>query len=138
MPRFQPFVGMFLRFGSASFEFVPHPLLLQDKNAVFVLEGGEALVYQVRNRESGILYALKVFKPAYRSERIARITTFLAHRLDLPGLDTLRICVTMSNYPELVQTFPELEYALLMPWIEAPTWAGVVLNQAIGALYTFN
>jgi len=136
--RFQPFVGMFLRFGSASFEFVPHPLLPQDKEAVFVLEGGEALVYQVRNTVSRRLYAFKVFKPAYRDERIARVTAFIACQPDLPGLDARRICVTMGNYPELVKTFPEVEYALLMPWIEAQTWAGVLLNPAIAAQYTFD
>lgn len=137
MSRFQPFAGMFLRFGAAYFEFVPHPLLPQDKEAAFVLEGGEALVYQMRNRESGGLYALKVLKPAYRDERIAHITAFLAQQPDIPGLDTRRICVTRSNYPELVQTFPELDYALLMPWIEAPAWTGVLSNQATGARYTF-
>lgn len=136
--RFQPCVGMFLRFGSASFEFVPHPLLPRDKDAVFVLEGGEALVYQARQRETGRLYAFKVFKSAYRDERIARVTAFLAQQADIPGLDARRICITMSNYPELVQAFPEIEYALLMPWVEAPTWAGVLLDPAMSVHYTFD
>lgn len=138
MSRFQPYVGMVLRFGSASFEFVPHPLLPRDKDAVFVLEGGEALVYQVRHRETRRLYAFKVFKSAYRDERLACVTAFLACQSGIPGLDARRICVTTSNYSELVQTFPEVEYALLMPWIEAPTWAGVLLDSAIGVHYTFD
>jgi serine/threonine protein kinase len=136
--RFQPCVGTFLRFGSASFEFVPHPLFPRDKDAVFVLEGAEAFVYQVRQRETGRLYAFKVFKSAYRDERIARVTAFLAQQADIPGLDARRICVTTNNYPELVQAFPAVEYALLMPWVEAPTWAGVLLDPAISVRYTFD
>lgn len=137
MSRFQPFAGMHLQFGSASFEFMSHPLLPRDTEAVFVLEGGEALIYQIRNSVTRKLYALKVFKPVYRDERIARVTAFLASQPYLPGLDAPRTCITMSNYPELIQTFPELEYALLMPWIETSTWAGVLLSPAISASYTF-
>ncbi|MEO6887584.1 MAG: hypothetical protein ABI456_01060 [Ktedonobacteraceae bacterium] len=138
MVAFQPFLGLFLRLGATYFEFVPHPLLPKDKDAIFVVEGGEALIYQIRNMDTKDLYALKVLKPPYRAERIARITELLTQQVDLPGLSiNPRLCLTQANYPELVRTFPELEYAIITPWIEAPTWVGLLLDQAASIHYTF-
>jgi hypothetical protein len=48
MAKFRPFIGMHLAVGGMYFEFVPHPLFPEDSGAVFVLEGGEALIYRLR------------------------------------------------------------------------------------------
>ncbi|WP_069803410.1 hypothetical protein [Thermogemmatispora onikobensis] len=138
MTRFQPFPGMFLRIGSSYFEFLPHPLLPADKEAVFVLEGGEALVYQVRNLDTQERWALKVFKASYRGPHLMRVTEVLQRHAHLPGLYLgYRICLTQAHYPEAIGAFPELEYAVLMPWIEARTWAGLMLDQAASVNYSF-
>lgn len=137
MPRFQPFLGMYLRIGPGYFEFMPHPLFPQDKEAIFVVEGGEALVYQMRNMATQELCALKVIKPVYQGEHLARVAEALTRYADIPGLYLKhRVCLTKERYPELLATFPELEYATLMPWLSGHTWGGVMLNQASSANYS--
>ncbi len=138
MANFQPFPGMFLRVGSSYFEFVPHPMLPEDKEAVFVLEGGEALVYQLRNLDTNERYALKVFKASYRGPHLVRVAELLQRCAHFPGCFLgRRSCLSRANQPELVAAFPELEYAMLMPWIEARTWAGLILDQGASVGYTF-
>src|SRR5947209_18345234 len=108
MARFEPFPGMLLPIGSTYFEFVAHPLMPYDKNTAYQLEGGEAFIYQVRHVDTRRLYALKVFKPAYRDQHIIRIFNFLTHYANLPGISLQgRLCITKGNSPELVQMFPE-------------------------------
>ncbi|HEU5380523.1 MAG TPA: hypothetical protein VFV38_34295, partial [Ktedonobacteraceae bacterium] len=138
MYRFQPFPGMSLQIAGTNFEFVSHPLLPYDEEAVFVLEGSTAFVYQLRALDTKQWYALKVFKPAYRGKYIAQISTFLAQHADITAFQAeRRSCLTMDNCSRLIQTFPELEYAILMPWAMTPTWTGILLNPEASAGYTF-
>jgi len=135
--RFQPYRGMFLQIKQTHFEFMPHPLLPDDKHAIFVLEGGTAFVYQLRDIDSGDLYALKVFKPTYRDAHIAQVSEFLARRKDLEALQTgERVCLTRRISPDLLHTFPALEYAILMPWNTSPTWTGIMLNPQASSSYS--
>jgi hypothetical protein len=135
--KFDPFVGMLLHIGPIAFTFVPHPLFPDDRDAVYVIEGGEALIYQIRNMATHDLYALKVIKPVYRGNRIARAAEVLLHHDDMPALSVKqRICLTTTNFPDVIDAFPELEYATLMPWLEGKTWAGLMIDQTASAQYT--
>lgn len=137
MAKFRPSVGLILAVGESAFEFVPHPLFSDESDSVFVMEGGEALIYQVRAVTTKSLYALKIIKPAYRSEHIARATETIRSFSDIPGLSMHnRICLTMAEYPDLLKTYPDLEYAVLMPWLVGKTWSGLMLDQAASARYT--
>ncbi|HTK10304.1 MAG TPA: hypothetical protein VL485_24250 [Ktedonobacteraceae bacterium] len=137
MSGFHPVPGMQLALGPTVFEFVAYPLFPGDRETVFVVEGAEGLIYQIRDIQSAHLHALKVFKPSYRSRHIAAITQYLTRMAALPGLIfAYRFCITREQYPVLLSTFPELEYAILMPWIEAPSWAGLLCDQAASARYT--
>jgi hypothetical protein len=128
---------MFLQVGETYFEFLPHPSFLGDKDAVFSLEGGTAFIYKILNVDTGNLYALKVFKHAFRNKYIAAIAASLTHYENLSALQAeRRLCITKTNYPELVSTYPEVEYAILMPWISTPTWAGLLLNPQLSSAYT--
>jgi len=119
------------------FEFLPHPLFPDDKNTVFVLEGGTAFLYKIRNLDTKELCALKVFKRDSRNEHIAHVAALLARYPDLPALRSeQRVYITKTMYPELVHTYPEMEFAVLMPWISTPTWAGLLLNPLASATYT--
>lgn len=135
--QFQPFRGMVLSLGQTRFEFLPHPLFPEDQKAVFVLEGGTAWIYQVRDCTTGALYALKVFKQAFRNAYSARLQAALAQ---YPALSALRaqerLCIQGGDYPRLVQEFPDIEYAIVMPWVSAPTWAGILQNPQASASYT--
>lgn len=70
--KFQPFSGMFLRIGEAYFEFLPHPSLLGEKDGVYCLEGGSAFIYKIADVDTGLLYALKVFKSGFRDKQRPR------------------------------------------------------------------
>jgi hypothetical protein len=104
---------------------------------VWVIEGGEALIYQLKELFSDELFALKVVKPSYRSEYVARSVAALSPYAHLPGLLLgNRFCLTKNTTPELVDRYPQLEYAVLMPWIFGPTWAGLIADRAAGEEYT--
>jgi len=104
---------------------------------VFSLEGGTAFIYKILNVDTNALYALKVFKQAFRNKYSATSTAALVNYKDLPALQAdQRLCITKANHPELVNTYPEIEYAILMPWISAPTWAGLLLNSQFSATFT--
>jgi serine/threonine protein kinase len=128
---------MFLQIGDAYYEFLPHPLFPDDSKAVFVLEGGTAFIYKLRHVDTGEQYALKVFKRDSRNELVAYIAVTLTHYTDLPEIQaSKRLCLTPKAYPELVSAHPEMAYAVLMPWLDAPTWTGILLNPQTSAAYT--
>jgi serine/threonine protein kinase len=137
MFKFYPYVGMRISVGRMLFEFVPHPIFPYESQTVFVLEGGEALIYQLREVVTNSLYALKVMKPAYRSEHIARVAGMIASCSGIPGFYLpKRICLTMVECADLIEIYPDLEYAVLMPWLTGGTWSGFMLDQAASARYT--
>jgi hypothetical protein len=128
---------MLLHTGATSFAFTAHPMFPHDPLAVFVLEGGESLIYQLRQEGSGKLYALKVFKPAFRGAHIAWLHDFLPQQPGFAGLALAgRSCFTKTNYPEVLRMFPDLEDAILMPWYNKLTWTGLMLHQKASAAYT--
>jgi serine/threonine protein kinase len=137
MTKFRPYVGLRLTVGEMDFEFMPHPLFPQDGEAVFVVEGGEAFIYQIRDVVTHTLYALKVMKPAYRSEHIARVSNIVNRSTHIPGFYLpKRICLTIAEFPDLIKMYPDLEYAIFMPWLMGKTWSGLLLDQAASARYT--
>ena len=98
--RLQPFSGMLLQLMGTFFEFMPHPFFPNDRDSVFVLEGGTAFIYKIRNVDTKELCALKVFKRDSRNEHIARVAAHLARYTDLPELRSeQRVCLTKKNYP---------------------------------------
>jgi serine/threonine protein kinase len=137
MAPFHPDIDMRLCIGGKYFEFVPHPLFPQDSEAVFVVEGGEALTYQVRSVMTKRPYALKVMKPVHRGEHIARVAEVLKRSTHIPGFSLPnRICLTMTEHPDLIEDYPDLEYAVLMPWLTGLTWSELILDQMASARYT--
>ena len=91
-------------------------------------EGRAGTVYRVDAPEGG-RRALKVFKPRYQIPWLVSLADKLDEFVSLLGL---RVCsrtvLTATRHRELIRTFPELNYAVLMPWIEGPTWMEVVLG----------
>src|SRR5215472_9202201 len=125
MAKFLPYIGMHFGVGSKHFEFVPHPLFPHDSESVFVLEGGEALIYQMRDIATKELYALKVIKPAYRSKHITHVAETIRRSPHIPGFYLPnRTSITRTEYQDLIRTYPDLEYAVLMPWLTGKTWSG--------------
>jgi hypothetical protein len=115
---------------------MPHPWFCEEPDDVYVLEGAEALIYQLREIETGAVAALKVSKPYFRGEQIAQSVAALRPYATLPGLMLgNRICLTHATHPDLLTTYPDLDYAILMPWIEGRTWSGLMLDPAASMSY---
>lgn len=137
MARFQPYPGMTIQIGAALYEFVPHPLFPPEMEEVYVVEGGEALIYQIYDRAVNEVIALKVMKATYRGEQIARATTLLQAYAQIPGLALCqRVCLTRASHPQVIERYPELEYAILMPWIMGRSWSGFLQDQQASQMYT--
>ena len=136
MAVFRPLANTIMELDSSRLRFMPHPLFPTDMDEVFVIEGGEALVYQVQDVETGALGALKVVKPSYRGDHIARSVAALAPYAALPGLYLgNRICLTRGEHSQLVAVYPDLEYAILMPWISGRSWSGFLCERGAATSY---
>lgn len=131
---FQPTHDTLLTIDDTPYRFVPHPLF---NDEVFVQEGGEAAIYQLRDMQRGVLKALKVTLPSRRGEHIARAAAALAPYRDIPGLAAGdRLCLAKPRYAKLIAQYPDLEYAILMPWLSGRTWAGFMLDRVAATRYT--
>lgn len=137
MNIFDPQLDTQLHIGASVYEFLPLQLLPGDAPGVCMLEGQEGFIYALRNLEQGTLWALKVLKPAYRSEHIAHVTAALAAYKDVGGFYLCnRVCFTRSTFEALITTCPALEYAILMPWLDRKTWAGLLRSPQASQEYT--
>ena len=106
-------------------------------------EGRQAIVYQItpspaiagEGRGAGAR-ALKVFKSRFRVPALVALTGKLAEFANLPGLEVCRRTVlTPQQHTPLLRQRPDLTYAVLMEWIEGPTWMEVMLHPNDGAEY---
>ncbi len=74
--------------------------------------------------------ALKVFKPRFRLPYLVSQAERIAPFAALPGLAACRRTVlTPQRHAGLLRQHPDLTYAVLMPWIEGPTWQEVLLDR---------
>lgn len=124
---FEPKPGARIRLKSEEIVFTA--LVESGPASVFVYaEGGkEGTVYKVLKGKE--FYAWKVFYPEYQDKRLLKNTENLLRYKDLAGLKVAdRIVITTHSHPELVKTYPDLKYSVLMPWIEGDLWGNLMLN----------
>lgn len=138
MAVFRPHLRLVLCIGLTCYRFMPDPFLAPESESVFMLEGSEALIYQVQELGTGRPFALKVAKAETRGGHIEQAIIALARCPESPGLTLARQrrCLTKAAYPRLIATFPQLEYAVLMPWSEGRTWAGFMLDRRASEAYS--
>lgn len=95
----------------------------------FGQEGRSAVVYQLVD-DAGDLHALKVFRQQYRVPRIAEGAQRLRPFAALPGMAVCeRHVLTPDTDSALLQTQPELLYAVRMPWANGRTWHDLLLGR---------
>jgi hypothetical protein len=99
-------------------------------------EGRAGIVYQLLPSPTGRgaggegAMALKVFRARFRTPALVSQAEKLAAFADLPGLTVCRRTVlTPTRHADLLRREPDLTYAVLMPWIEGPTWVEVMLEK---------
>ncbi|MBN1920211.1 MAG: hypothetical protein JW892_03120, partial [Anaerolineae bacterium] len=90
--------------------------------------GRAGTVYKLTSAEGD--YALKVFQPRFRVPALVSLTERLAPYAALPGLQVCnRVVLTPQRHNALLRQFPDLLYAVLMPWIAGPTWMEVLMER---------
>lgn len=133
MTDFRPDLATRLSIHSGIYEFLPHPVIPDEVNRVL---RDRAAIYQLRRYPDGTLWALKVSNPGYRDPQIVQQTERLQQFQNLPGLRSARrVCLTRALFPELLSAYPALEFAVLMPWIQGPTWAGFMDDPNLSVAY---
>jgi ABC-type amino acid transport substrate-binding protein len=122
---FQPEINQELVIDRASYCIAEHPAA---PGVPYGQEGRQAIVYQLAAGETR--YALKVFKPRYRVPMLASLADRLKEYASLPGLSVChRTLLTPERHAAVLKAYPDLTYAVLMPWIEGPTWMQVLLEK---------
>jgi len=108
-------------------EFVPLDVSGPASVFVYAESGKEGTVYKVlKDKEH---YALKVFYPQYRDIRLLENTDKLHRFKDLEGFRVAkRRVLTPETFPDLLKQFPDLTYAVLMPWIHGTVWGNLMLE----------
>lgn len=90
--------------------------------------GRAGTVYKLTSPEGD--YALKVFQPRFRVPALVSLTERLAPYAALPGLQVCnRVVLTPQRHNTLLRQFPDLLYAVHMPWIAGPTWMEVLMER---------
>jgi hypothetical protein len=107
------------------FRFVPLPdPRFVSARVPHAMEGEHSTVWRVEHLQpGGAEYALKVTSPRYRQPELAAICQYVQRLKNIRGLDACdRLCLTRDNTPHTIAAFPDLEYAVLMPWIRGTSW----------------
>jgi serine/threonine protein kinase len=124
---FEPKPGMKIGLSGDLIEFIP--LEKSGPASVFIYAevGKEGTVYKVLKNNS--YYALKVFYPGYQDKRLLKNTQQINQFKEFNGLRVAdRTLITKNLYPDVVNKYPELNYSILMPWIQGDLWGNIIAN----------
>lgn len=120
---FQVKVNEKIKIGAYNWSVVEHP---NAPGVPYGQEGRAGVVYQLINAKRE-RQALKVFRSRFRSPTLVSLCDQLGAFADLPGLKVCRrTVVTPDRHGELLQHYPDLTFAVLMPWIEGTTWFEII------------
>jgi hypothetical protein len=130
---FRPNVHDELTLNGVTYRIAEHPAA---PGIPYGQEGRAGIVYQLLPSPTGRgaggegAMALKVFKSRFRTPALVALSARLNEYAQLPGLRACeRTVLTPENHPDLLRREPDLTYAVLMPWIEGPTWVEVMLEK---------
>lgn len=126
---FYPVVNQEIRIFGDAYYILPHPLV---DDIPYGQEGRQAIVYALAKRggQNTQQLAIKVFKSGFRSHRLNKLARDLTPLAQIPGLSVChRTVLTSENSSELLGQYPDLNNAMLMPWILGPTWVDMLLDR---------
>jgi formylglycine-generating enzyme required for sulfatase activity len=122
---FRPQVNQQLSIEGVTYRIGEHP---SAPGMPYGQEGRRAVVYQLIAAD-GNRRALKVFKPRFSVPRMVAVAERLRPYGRLPGLQVCeRTVLTASRHRDVLAQHPDLAYAVLMPWVEGPTWQEILLS----------
>lgn len=129
--KFDPQPGEALELFDRRFVVQPHPV---NPTYVFSSDGQRGTVYQLREAKTRETFALKVFKKRYQEPALAEGLARLDRLRDLPGMRAARRKILLPGDPPTL-LIPELNYAVLMPWIQGKTWYDVLVSAWRDGIY---
>gem|GEM_PF-2265278 len=116
---FRAEVGTALSIGGEQYRVCAHPA---SPSLPHAQEGRQSTVWRLEG-PGGRSVALKVFKPAFRQPSLVEQADQLKRFSSLPGLAACsRLVISPLHEEELLRSWPDLAYAVLMPWMEGFTW----------------
>ena len=117
---FNPTLATQLHINGSSYSFSEHPAV---RELVWGQEGRRGVVYRIEDNRDGEAFALKVFRPAHRRLELIDAAAALTGYSKLPGMRVAeQIVLTRADFDVLIDKYEDLEYAMVMPWIEGATW----------------
>ncbi|UOY91682.1 hypothetical protein MUG87_14445 [Ectobacillus sp. JY-23] len=120
---FQPQVDEQITLFGRTYKIAKHPAVV-GIDIPYGQEGRQGIVYQLYTDSDKA--ALKVFRSRFRDGRTEGDTRYQY----FPGLTVSeRLKITKQNHKHLIETYEDLKQAVLMPWIEGPTWADILLEE---------
>jgi len=109
------------------YEFTAHPAAL---GLPYGQTGRRGTVYQIRRISDGTVHAIKIFTKLFQDPRNEHTAARLSSFAGMPGLQVCSRSVHAKlQFPELVHQFPQLEYAVLMPWVKGETWYDFIFGK---------
>jgi len=107
-----------------AFRFLPHPdPRLSPARVPHSMSGEKSNIWRIQeNVPGGGEYALKVMNTKYRDPTLPDICNYLYTLRSTDGLGCCdRICLTREKC-RTVETYPDLEFSVLMPWVKGTSW----------------
>lgn len=126
---FQPNPGDEIIINGTAYTVGQHPAA---PGLAYAQAGRQGIVYQLLpvNGEMHEAKALKVFFPKFRIPAMVYQSEHMANYRHIPGLQVCsRDVLTPERNGDLIADYPDLLYAVVMPWIHGVTWFDVISDQ---------
>ncbi|MGM1045165.1 MAG: hypothetical protein ACQEXX_03385 [Bacillota bacterium] len=126
---FQPNPGDEIIINGTAYTVGQHPAA---PGLAYAQAGRQGIVYQLLpiNGELHEAKALKVFFPKFRIPAMVYQSEHMANYREVPGLQVCsRDVLTPERNGDLIAEYPDLLYAVVMPWIHGVTWFDLISDQ---------
>ncbi|WP_051317150.1 tetratricopeptide repeat protein [Ectobacillus panaciterrae] len=127
---FQPQVDDQITLFDRTYKTAKHPAVI-GIDIPYGQEGRQGIVYQLYS-DSVPKAALKIFRSRFREVESSKTSSHYEEYKNFPGLKVCeRLILTKTNHRELISRYEDLSQAVLMPWIDGPTWADILLEHQV-------
>ena len=126
---FQPNPGDEIIINGTAYTVGQHPAA---PGLAYAQAGRQGIVYQLLPVDGKIheAKALKVFFPKFRIPAMVYQSEHMANYREIPGLMVCsRDVLTPERNGDLIAEYPDLLYAVMMPWVYGITWFDVISDQ---------
>ncbi|MBT2759667.1 hypothetical protein [Paenibacillus sp. ISL-20] len=126
---FQPNPGDGIVVNGTAYTVGQHPAA---PGVAYAQAGRQGIVYQLLPVDGELheAKALKVFFPKFRIPAMVYQSEHMGNYREIPGLQvSSREVLTPERNGDLIAEYPDLLYAVIMPWIHGCTWFDIISDQ---------